>query len=80
MAAQTTSVSATYSMGPLPGYLHNPDASVVWVENILEALDEPGEWTVNTKTRQIYLWPSDPAPDGSPRGILAPTNNGTDPC
>ena len=68
----TTSVSATYQMGPLARYLHDPEASVVWVENILEALDEPGEWTVNTKTRKIYLWPSDPAPDGSPRGILAP--------
>ncbi|EMI43320.1 right-handed parallel beta-helix repeat-containing protein [Rhodopirellula sp. SWK7] len=69
----TTGVSATYGMGPLPGYLHDPDASVVWVENILEALDEPGEWVVNTETRKIYLWPSDPAPNGSPHGILAPT-------
>jgi hypothetical protein len=69
----TTSVSATYQMGPLAPYLHDPKDSVVWVENILEALDEPGEWVVNTKTRKIYLWPSDPAPDGSPRGILAPT-------
>ncbi|VGO12982.1 hypothetical protein PDESU_01536 [Pontiella desulfatans] len=68
----TTGASATYEMGPLPGYLHDPGASVVWVENILEALDEPGEWVVNTKTRKIYLWPADPAPDGSPRGILAP--------
>jgi hypothetical protein len=69
----TTSASATYEMGPLPSYLHDPEASVVWVENILEALDEPGEWVVNSETRKIYLWPSDPAPDGSPRGILAPT-------
>ncbi|VGO19737.1 right-handed parallel beta-helix repeat-containing protein [Pontiella sulfatireligans] len=69
----TTGASATYGMGPLPGYLHDPEASVVWVENILEALDEPGEWVVNTQTRKIYLWPSDPAPDGSPRNILAPT-------
>ena len=69
----TTGASATYGMGPLPGYLHKPGASVVWVENILEALDKPGEWVVNTKTRKIYLWPSDPAPDGAPRGILAPT-------
>lgn len=68
-----TSVSATYAMGPLPGYLHDPDDSTVWVENILEALDQPGEWVLNTQTRKIYLWPSDPAPDGSPRGILAPT-------
>ncbi len=69
----TTGASATYGMGPLPGYLHDPDASVVWVENVLEALDEPGEWVVNSKTRKIYLWPRDTAPDGSPRGILAPT-------
>ena len=69
----TTSVSATYQMGPLPRYLHTPRASVVWVENTLEALDAPGEWAVNTKTRKVYLWPSDPAPDGSPRAILAPT-------
>ncbi|MGJ8639859.1 MAG: putative glycoside hydrolase [Opitutaceae bacterium] len=68
----TTGASATYEMGPLPGYLHDPDESVVWVENILEALDEPGEWVVNTKTRKIYLWPSSPAKDGSPQGILAP--------
>lgn len=69
----TTGASATYPMGPLPGYLHDPDASVVWVENVLEALGEPGEWVVNTQTRKIYLWPSDPAPDGAPRGILVPT-------
>jgi len=70
-----TSVSATYEMGPLPGWVHNPSGANVWVENILEALDEPGEWAVNTKTRKIYLWPSDPAEDGSPRGILAPSTS-----
>lgn len=69
----TTGASATYGMGPLPGYLHKADESVVWVENTLEGLDEPGEWVVNTKTRKIYLWPSDPAENGAPRGILAPT-------
>ncbi|TWU44383.1 hypothetical protein Q31b_19190 [Novipirellula aureliae] len=69
----TTGVSATYGMGPLPKWVHNPSGSTVWVENILEALDEPGEWVVNTQTRKIYLWPSDPAGDGSPRGILAPS-------
>lgn len=67
-----TRVSATYEMGPLPGWVHNPSGVNVWVENVLEALDEPGEWVVNTKTRTIYLWPSHPAPDGSPRGIVAP--------
>jgi hypothetical protein len=67
-----TGASATYPMGPLMAYLHQDGVSVAWVENILEALDEPGEWVVNTQTRKIYLWPSDPAEDGSPRGILAP--------
>ena len=68
-----TSVSATYEMSTLPGWVHNPSGASVWVENILEALNEPGEWVVNTETRKIYLWPSNPAPDGSPHGILAPT-------
>lgn len=70
-----TNVSATYGMGSLPPYLlamMGDSAASVWVENVLEELDEPGEWVVDTKTRMIYLWPSDPAPDGSPQGILAP--------
>jgi hypothetical protein len=71
----TTSVSATYGMGALPAWVHNPSGSTVWVENVLEALDEPGEWVVNSKTRKVYLWPSDPAPNGSPRGILAPSTS-----
>ena len=70
-----TGVSATYEMSPLPGWVHNPSGANVWVENILEALDEPGEWVVNTKTQKVYLWPSDPAEDGSPRGILAPSTS-----
>ena len=42
---------------------------------IFEALDEPGEWVVNTHSRKIYLWPSDPAADGSPHEILAPSTS-----
>ncbi|MDX2432763.1 MAG: right-handed parallel beta-helix repeat-containing protein, partial [Bacteroides sp.] len=71
-----TSVSATYEMSKLPPYLleiMGDDAASVWVENVLDELDEPGEWVVNTLSRKIYLWPSNPAPDGSPHGILAPT-------
>ncbi|MCH6255601.1 alpha-L-fucosidase [Puniceicoccaceae bacterium K14] len=71
----TTGVSATYQMDKLPPWVHNPGGSSVWVENILEALDEPGEWVVNTQTRKIYLWPLNPASDGSPHGILAPTTS-----
>jgi len=71
-----TRVSATYGIGALPPYLlriMGDSAASVWVENVIDELDEPGEWVINTKTREIYLWPSDPAPDGSPRGILAPS-------
>jgi hypothetical protein len=70
-----TAVSSTYAMGPIPGWVHNPSGCNVWVENVLEALDEPGEWVVNTRTRKIYLWPSDPAEDGAPRNILAPSTS-----
>lgn len=28
-----------------------------WVENVLEELDEPGEWVLNTQTKKLYLWP-----------------------
>ena len=68
-----TGVSATYEIGNLPQWVHNSLGASVWVENVLEALDEPGEWVVNTKTRKIYLWPANPAKDGSPQGILAPS-------
>nr|WP_299074369.1 right-handed parallel beta-helix repeat-containing protein [uncultured Allomuricauda sp.] len=68
-----TSVTATYDLGKLPGWVHTEDGTQAWVENILGALDEPGEWVVNTVTGKLYLWPLNPASDGSPQGILAPT-------
>jgi hypothetical protein len=40
-----------------------------WVENVLELLDEPGEWAVNTTERKIYLWPRGPEPGAN---IVAP--------
>jgi hypothetical protein len=70
-----TAVSATYDMSPLVNWAHNPLGVSVWVENVFEALDQPGEWVVNTQTGKLYLWPRDPAADGSPRGILAPSTS-----
>ncbi|WP_372772275.1 right-handed parallel beta-helix repeat-containing protein [Mangrovibacterium sp.] len=70
-----TGVSATYDLGKLPAWVHTKDGTQAWVENVIEALDEPGEWVVNTKTRKIYLWPANPAKDGSPQGILAPSTS-----
>jgi hypothetical protein len=40
-----------------------------WVENILEVLDQPGEWVINTAERKVYLWPKTGKP--SPE-IVAP--------
>ncbi len=73
-----TSVSASGSFTKLAPYLQKilgESAPTVWVENVLDELDEPGEWVVNSLTRKIYLWPSNPASDGSPQGILAPTTS-----
>ena len=40
-----------------------------WVENILEVLDEPGEWVFNAAERKLYLWPTHGAPSDA---ITAP--------
>lgn len=68
----TTSVSATYEIDKLADWVHTRDGNSAWIENTLEALDEPGEWVIDSKKRKIYLWPKNPAADGSPEGILAP--------
>ena len=40
-----------------------------WVENMIDFLDEPGEWVVNTQERKVYLWPKGDAPSDN---IVAP--------
>lgn len=40
-----------------------------WVENVIDYLDEPGEWCVNTQTRKIYYWPKSGTPS---KTIMAP--------
>ena len=54
-----TSVSATYAMNVLHFLKETPSA---WVENVLEELDEPGEWALNTKEGKVYLWPRSDGP------------------
>ena len=39
-----------------------------WVENVLGALDEPGEWVLNSQEGKLYLWPR----GETPQGIMAP--------
>ncbi len=61
-----TATQATYAMNKLH-FL--PDTKSCWVENVLEELNTPGEWVLNTKEGKLYLWPRD---GESPKGILAP--------
>ena len=51
-----TAIPATYAMQKYG----------CWVENVLEELDEPGEWVLNTQEGKLYLWPRDDSP------VLAP--------
>ncbi len=43
-----TAIPATYGMNKIG----------CWVENVLQELDQPGEWALNTKDGKVYLWPA----------------------
>lgn len=60
-------ISATYAMDELH-YLKGTES--VWVENVLEALDQPGEWVLDSRQRKLYLWPH--GEGGAPEGISVP--------
>ena len=64
-----TSLPGTYALRKLNRQQRNPSA---WVENVLEALDHPGAWVLNTHTRKLYLWPR----TEEPKGIHAPALRG----
>jgi len=34
----------------------------VWVENVLEALDNPGEWVLDSQKDKLYYWPEENKP------------------
>ncbi|MBM3853302.1 MAG: right-handed parallel beta-helix repeat-containing protein, partial [Verrucomicrobia bacterium] len=55
----TTTIEATYAMNPLQFLKGTPSC---WVENILEELDQPGEWVLDTKEGKLYLWPRSETP------------------
>ena len=33
-----------------------------WVENVIDYLDSPGHWVVNTRENKIYYWPQQGPP------------------
>jgi hypothetical protein len=62
-----TSVPATYPIKAWPK--EDKTGPAAWVENVLEALDEPGEWVLNTQQGKLYLWPEGEKPSDN---IVAP--------
>lgn len=60
-----TQLPASYPLLPIRG----TTGDSAWVENVMEALDGPGEWVLNTHTRKLYLWPRQGEPDET---IVAP--------
>jgi hypothetical protein len=52
-----TAIEATYAMVK----------KGCWVENVLEELNKPGEWVLNTKEGKVYLWPRNKS------SVIAPT-------
>ena len=54
-----TAIPATYGMNKIG----------CWVENVLEQLDKPGEWVLNTKDGKVYLWPRGDSPVMAPQLI-----------
>jgi hypothetical protein len=48
----------------------NEGQAAVWVENVLEALDNPGEWVLDSQKGKIYFWPEDDKPGDN---IYAPS-------
>lgn len=56
--------------GNTPPFTTPKPYNPAYIENVIDVLDQPGEWCVNTKTRKIYYWPISGNP-GS--GICVPT-------
>lgn len=40
-----------------------------WIENVLEELDQPGEWVLNSEEGKVYLWPRGQSPVWAPQLI-----------
>ena len=58
-----TVLPATYPMGKIDKHLHAMEGGSCRVENVIDYLDTPGEWVVNTKEKQVYYWPKSGKPE-----------------
>jgi hypothetical protein len=71
----TTNRIATFAL-PVPGGIgnkyHRPEGNgqeEYWLLNLLEEVDQPGEWCIDFKNQKLYFYP--PAPLGSAEMLLA---------
>jgi parallel beta-helix repeat protein len=64
-----TTIEGTYPLGMLYYKDHKDHARSCWVENVLDVLDEPGEWVLNSQQRKLYFWPKQDEPGDN---IVAP--------
>ena len=76
LALESVDEQTSVAMTTLPGtYALNrcvqvrPGGISAWVENVLEALDSPGEWAVDTRAGKVYLRPTGKTPGDR---IMAP--------
>lgn len=59
-----TAIPASYPMIQVRWGLRDVnEKGTGWVENVLEALDEPGEWVLDTQEGRLYLWPRGEKPE-----------------
>lgn len=65
-----TTVPATYAMARVHRPAKHYIPETVWVENVPEALDEPGEWVLNSTEGKLYFWPENEA---QLQSVCAPT-------
>lgn len=54
-----TAIPGTYALTQ-PIFGHFPESA--WIENTASALDQAGEWMLDTTRRRIYLWPTGVTP------------------
>ena len=50
-----SAVPGTYEMR-VPAFGHFPGGTL-WIENVPDAIDQPGEWCFDPETRMLTLWP-----------------------
>ena len=57
-----TALPATYPMGKIDKHLYAMEGGSCRVENVIDYLDSPGEWVVNTSEKLVYYWPENGKP------------------